>query len=58
MVLNAISFLVSSAKKGKSGFSYNLVIYKDLISFFGRANVRAFHENPICIHIELTFINP
>ena len=30
---------ISSAKQGKSGFI-------ELISFLGRANVRAFHENP------------
>ena len=39
----------SSAKEGKSGFIYN---------FVGRANVRAFHENPNRIHTELTFIYP
>ena len=39
---------ISSAKEGKSGF-------KELISFLGRANVRAFHENPNRIHTELTF---
>ena len=42
---------VSSAKEGKLG-----PIYK--ISCLGRANVRAFHENPNCIHTELTFIYP
>ena len=42
---------ISSAKQGKSGFSYNLVMND-------RGNVRAFHENPYCIHTELTFINP
>ena len=47
---------ISSAKGGKSGFIYNFV--KELISFFSRANVRAFHENPNRIHTELTFINP
>ena len=31
---------------------------KELISFLGCANVRAFHENPYRIHTELTFINP
>ena len=31
---------------------------KELISFLGSANVRAFHENPNRIHTELTFINP
>ena len=35
---------ISSAKEGKSGFIYNLV--KSKSAFFGRANVRAFHENP------------
>ena len=38
---------ISSAKEGKSGFIYNLV---ELISFLGRANVRAFYENPNRIH--------
>ena len=42
---------ISSAKEGKSGFIYNLVI-------LSRANVRALHENPNRIHNELTFINP
>ena len=46
---------ISSAKQGKSGYIYNLV---ELISFLGRANMRAFHENPNHIHTELTFINP
>ena len=27
------------------------------ISFFGRVNVRPFHEKPNCIHTELTLIN-
>ena len=31
---------------------------KELVSVLGRANVRAFHENPNRIHTELTFINP
>ena len=47
---------ISSAKQGKSGSIYNLV--KNLISCLGRANVRAFHENPNRTHTELTFINP
>ena len=47
---------ISSAKEGKSGFIYNLV--KELISFFGRANVRAFHESPDRIYTDLTCINP
>ena len=46
---------ISSAKEEKSGFIYNLV---ELISFLGRANVCAFHENSNRIHTELTFINP
>ena len=46
---------ISSAKEGKSGFIYNLVRVKKLLS---RANVRAFHENPNGIHTELTFSNP
>ena len=33
----------SSAKQGKSGSIYNLV--KIFLSYLGRANVRAFHEN-------------
>ena len=37
---------ISSAKQGKSGF-------KELISFLGCANVRAFHENLNPIHTEL-----
>ena len=49
---------ISSAKEGKSGFIYNLVKTKELISSLSRANVRAFHENPNRIHTELTFINP
>ena len=36
---------ISSAKEWKSGFIYNLVK-----SVSGRANVRAFHENPNRIH--------
>ena len=36
--------VISSAKEGKSGFIYNFG--KELISFFGRAIVRAFHESP------------
>ena len=47
---------ISSPKEGKSGFIYNLV--KELISFLGRGNERAFHENPNRIHTELTFNNP
>ena len=35
-----------------------LLFSECLISFMGRANVRAFHKNPNRIHIELTFINP
>ena len=46
---------ISSVKEGRSGFIYNLV---ELISFLGRANVRAFHENPNRIYTELTYINP
>ena len=42
---------ITSAKEGKSGF-------KELISFLGRANVRAFPENPNRIHTEFTFFNP
>ena len=40
---------ISSVKKGKSGFIYNLV--KELISFLSRENVHAFHENPIRLHL-------
>ena len=43
---------ISSAKQGESSSIYNFV------SWFGRANVRTFHENPNRIHTELTFINP
>ena len=39
---------ISSPKEGKSGFIYNFV--KELISFLGRGNVRAFHENPKYTH--------
>ena len=39
---------ISSVKKGKSGFIYNLV--KELISFLSHANVHVFHENPNRIH--------
>ena len=49
---------ISSAKEGKSGFIYNLVQCIWLISFLGRANVRAFDEKPNRIHTELTCINP
>ena len=49
---------VSSAEEGKSGFIYNWVKSYPVISFLGRANVRAFHENPNRIHTELTSINP
>ena len=42
---------ILSAKQGNSGFI-------EFISPLGRANVRAFHENPNRIHTELTFINP
>ena len=45
---------ISSAKQGKSGSIYNLV----KIDCLGRANVRAFRENPNRIYTELTFINP
>ena len=47
---------ISSAKEGKPGTIYNLV--KKLIRCVGRANVRAFHENPNRIHNELKFISP
>ena len=43
-------FGYSFAVEGPSGSTYHL-------AFFGRANVRAFHENPNLIHTELTFIN-
>ena len=42
---------ISSVKQRKSGS-------KELRSCFGRANVRAFHENPNRIHTELTSLNP
>ena len=44
---------ISSAEEGKSGL--NLLFGKELISFLGRANVRAFHKNPKPKHTELTF---
>ena len=47
---------ISSAEQGKSGSIFDLM--KNLISCFGCANVRAFHENPKRIHTELTFIYP
>ena len=47
---------ISSAKQGKSGSIYNLVM--KLISCLGSANLCAFHENTNRIHNELTFINP
>ena len=31
---------------------------REFISFLGRANVRAFHENPNRSHTDLTFIDP
>ena len=43
---------ISSAEQGKSCSIYDLV--KIFISCFGRANLRAFHENPN----RITFINP
>ena len=46
---------ISSAKEGNSVFLY---FGKELISSFGRANVREFHEKLNRIHTELTFINP
>ena len=39
-------------------FRFCLLFGEELLSCFGRANVRAFHENPNRIHTELTFINP
>ena len=54
--ISGLCLAISSAKEGKSGFIYYLI--KSLLSFFGHANVRAFHENPNRIHTELTFINP
>ena len=41
--ISGCGLAISSAKEGKSGFIYNLVI-------LSRANVRAFHENPNRIH--------
>ena len=37
---------------------FYLYFGEEIISCLGRANVRAFHENPNRIHTELTFINP
>ena len=54
--ISGCGLAISSVKKGKSSFIYNLV--KELISFLGCANVHAFHKNPNRIHTELTFINP
>ena len=45
---------ISSAKEGTSGL---FIIWK-IVRFLSRTKVRAFHENPNCIHTELTFINP
>ena len=45
---------ISPAKAGISGFG-NL---KELISFLGRANVRAFNESPDRLYSDLTCINP
>ena len=56
MFISGCDSAISSAKQGKSG-PINLVKNKILISCLGRANVRAFHENPNRIHTELTFIN-
>ena len=51
--ISGCGLAISSAKQGKSGSIYNLLNNCCL----GRANVRAFHENPNRIHTELTFIN-
>ena len=67
--INSLNLLVSSAKQGKSGSIYNLVKVSKvakirnrynqvILSCLGRANLRAFHENPNRIHTEVTFINP
>ena len=43
------------------GFGYFICYLKfgeEIISYLGRANVRAFHENPNRIHTERTFVNP
>ena len=49
---------ISSAKQGKSGSIYNLMKNSLIVwACLGRANVRAFHENPDRIHTEITFIN-
>ena len=55
IVISGRGSAISSAKKGKSGFIY---FGKELISFLGRANVRAFHENPNRLPTELTLLNP
>ena len=46
--------------RGSEGreFRFYLLFGKELISFLGRANVRALHESPKRIHTELTFNNP
>ena len=43
---------ISSAKQGKTVL---LIIWQELISCLGRANMRAFRENLNNIHTELTF---
>ena len=35
---------------------FYLLFSEEIISCLGRANVRAFHENPNCIHTEFTLI--
>ena len=47
---------ISSAKQGESGSIYKFG--EELISCLGCGNVRAFHENPNRIQLDLTFINP
>ena len=49
-------YFILSAKQAKSGSIYNFC--EELTSCLGRANVRAFHENPNCKHTEFKFIDP
>ena len=48
--ISGCCWTIPSAKEGKSGFLFIILV--------SRTNVRAFHENPNRLHIELTFINP
>ena len=54
----ATIIFISGCGSAISSSRFYLKFGKELISFLGCANVRAFHENPYRIHTELTFINP